>query len=237
MSERPSESGIYAGQDLSYLERLCIDAGFCANCCINESLDKDHVDCAGPEGYWCDCPCDGKEINMNDPQQKELTVAQRLVRLALEDKTKVDLADDLDVSRQAVHNWMTGQSDISKKHMAALMAIIGMEEADLEEARKDVLVIRLELEEIKNRLYDTEEKLMEAELELKGFYNGETEREMSAVTMQFAELIERQIGMVKVAMELGRRFTDNKSFSTKELYISAVEDLAKQAAEALGSSA
>jgi len=60
--DRPSESGIYAGQDLSYLERLCIDAGFCANCCIAEVSDVAHVDCAGPEGYWCDCFCDGKEV-------------------------------------------------------------------------------------------------------------------------------------------------------------------------------
>ncbi len=59
---RPSESGIYAGQDLSFLERLCIDAGFCANCCIAEVSDVAHVDCAGPEGYVCECICEGKEV-------------------------------------------------------------------------------------------------------------------------------------------------------------------------------
>ena len=59
---RPSESGIYVGVELSYLERLCIDAGFCSNCCMAEALDEMHVDCAGPEGYWCDCICEGKEV-------------------------------------------------------------------------------------------------------------------------------------------------------------------------------
>lgn len=46
---------------LSYLERLYIDAGMCANCCISEATDELHVDCAGPEGYSCDCQCEGLE--------------------------------------------------------------------------------------------------------------------------------------------------------------------------------
>ena len=48
-------------EDLSYLESLCIDAGFCTNCVIAEVVDLPHEDCAGPEGYCCDCYCDGEE--------------------------------------------------------------------------------------------------------------------------------------------------------------------------------
>lgn len=47
--------------EAEYLDSLCIAAGFCANCCIAEVVGLPHEDCAGPEGYWCDCYCDGKE--------------------------------------------------------------------------------------------------------------------------------------------------------------------------------
>jgi hypothetical protein len=190
--DRPSESGIYAGADLSYLERLCIDAGFCANCCIAEAMDEEHRDCAGPEGYWCDCPCEGKEHM--DNQNKEPTIAQRLVRLALssEDRTMVSLAEEMGVTRQTIHLWNTGESKTSPKHKATLLAIIGMDEADLEEAREEVLNLRLQLEEMSQEKWNVDEKLLEAEMELKGFLNGETEREMKAVSMRFAELIDRE---------------------------------------------
>lgn len=40
-----------------YLDSLCIDADMCTNCCIAEGMDVPHDDCAGPEGYACDCYC------------------------------------------------------------------------------------------------------------------------------------------------------------------------------------
>lgn len=123
---------------------------------------------------------------------KKPTVAQRLVRLALtEDRTMVDLAEKLGVSRQTVHLWNKGEGGMSKEHTVALLALVGMDEVDLAEATEEVLNLKLELAETKNQFWDTEEKLGEAELELKGFLNGETEREMSEVTLRFAELYDR----------------------------------------------
>ncbi len=125
--------------------------------------------------------------------QKKPTAAQRLVWLALaEDQTMVDLAEKLGVSRQTVHLWNKGEGGMSKEHTVALLAFIGMDEVDLAEAAEEVLNLKLELAEMRNQLWDTEEKLGEAELELKGFLNGETEREMKAVSMRFAELLDRE---------------------------------------------
>ena len=124
--------------------------------------------------------------------QRERTMAQRLVRLALANgKTMVDLAEELGVSRQTIHLWKKGEGGISKNHTVVLLAIIGMDGVAWEDVAEEVLNLKLELAETKNELWDTEEKLGEAELELKGFLNGETEREMREVTVRFAELYDR----------------------------------------------
>ncbi len=45
-----------------FLDSLCVDAGMCADCCIAEGCGDEHGDCAGAEGYWCDCYCGGGEV-------------------------------------------------------------------------------------------------------------------------------------------------------------------------------
>lgn len=167
----------------------------------------------------------------------KLTVAQRLVRLALKDNTMVGLAEDLCVTRQTIHLWNKGEAGITKKHIAALMAHIGMEEADLEDARKEVLELRVKYEELRHQLWDMEEELGCAQLELKGFLNGTTESEMKAVSLRFAALIDRENGLRDVAVELAKRFTDSKEFPTKQHYIERVEKLAKKAAAEIISTA
>ena len=116
---------------------------------------------------------------------EELTEAQELVRIALiKDRTKVGLAKILNVSRETIHLWNTGQVKMSDDNTAAVMALIGMDENDSAE----VGILKAKLEEKQREVWDVEEKLVEAEQELRGYQNGETEREMRAVSMRFAEL-------------------------------------------------
>jgi hypothetical protein len=116
---------------------------------------------------------------------EELTEAQELVRIALiKDRTKVGLAKILKVSRETIHLWNTGQVKMSDDNTAAVMALIGMDENDSAE----VGILKAKLEEKQREVWDVEEKLVEAEQELRGYQNGETEREMRAVSMRFAEL-------------------------------------------------
>ena len=120
-----------------------------------------------------------------------LTEAQDLVRIALRtDRTKVGLAKILKVSRETIHLWNTGQVKMSDDNTAAVMALIGMDENDSAE----VGILKAKLEEKQREVWDVEEKLVEAEQELKGFQNGETEREMRAVSMRFAELADGLMG-------------------------------------------
>ncbi len=190
------------------------------------------------------------------------TEAQRLVRLALtEDKTMVVLAEEMGVSRQAIHFWKKGEHSISKEHRAKMMAIIGMDENMVWDEVEAVFNLKLELQETKNALWDTEEKLTEAELELKGWNNGETEREMGAVCMRFAELIDREesraeeIETLKVdnaalvrraveadalaerlmpfVKELADAYENNRNFSCDEFQLHDVERLAREAVKAL----
>ena len=120
-----------------------------------------------------------------------LTEAQDLVRIALRtDRTKVGLAKILKVSRETIHLWNTGQVKMSDDNTAAVMALIGMDEKDSAE----VGILKAKLEEKQREVWDVEEKLVEAEQELKGFQNGETEREMRAVSMRFAELADGLMG-------------------------------------------
>jgi hypothetical protein len=120
-----------------------------------------------------------------------LTEAQDLVRIALrEDRTKVGLAKILKVSRETIHLWNTGQVKMSDDNTAAVMALIGMDENDSAE----VGILKAKLEEKQREVWDVEEKLVEAEQELRGFQNGETEREMRAVSMRFAELADGLMG-------------------------------------------
>ena len=115
----------------------------------------------------------------------DLTEAQELVRIALiKDRTKVGLAKILKVSRETIHLWNTGQVKMSDDNTAAVMALIGMDENDSAE----VGILKAKLEEKQREVWDVEEKLVEAEQELKEYHNGETEREMRAVSMRFAEL-------------------------------------------------
>ena len=119
-----------------------------------------------------------------------LTEAQELVRIALRsDRTKVGLAKILKVSRETIHLWNTGQVKMSDDNTAAVMALIGMDENDSAE----VGILKAKLEEKQRELWDVEEKLLEAEQELQGFINGETEREMKAVSMRFAELADEMM--------------------------------------------
>ena len=116
-----------------------------------------------------------------------LTEAQELVRMALRsggERTKVGLAKILKVSRETIHLWNTGQGRMSDDNVAAVMALVGMDENDSAE----VGILKAKLEEKQTELWDVEEKLTESEQELKGFLNGETEREMRAVSMRFAEM-------------------------------------------------
>jgi hypothetical protein len=140
---------------------------------------------------------------------EELTEAQELVRIALiKDRTKVGLAKILKVSRETIHLWNTGQVKMSDDNTAAVMALIGMDENDSAE----VGILKAKLEEKQREVWDVEEKLVEAEQELKGYQNGETEREMRAVSMRFAEMAD---GLMEEANSIEDLKADNEMLTKR----------------------
>lgn len=47
--------GWCANEPPSALEQLQLEAGWCANCMIDEGCGEEHTACAGREGFVCGC--------------------------------------------------------------------------------------------------------------------------------------------------------------------------------------
>jgi len=62
----PLDTDDYGDPREAALDIARIELGMCANCCIADATDEAHEDCAGPEGYVCECPCKGRDVPPGD---------------------------------------------------------------------------------------------------------------------------------------------------------------------------